>query len=232
MYKKETISFFLPVRKGNERVNDKNIRPFGRFSGGLLEKKLLQLRDCLVFDEIILSTNDFRAIDIANRLQIPRLKILHRPDYLCQSSTKLSDLIRYVPTVTEADHILWGHVTTPFVDKNDYEEAVKTYFIQRNNGYDSLVGGSRFQNFLLDGNGKTINNSTPQKWPRTQDLIPLFEINHSIFITSRQVYLEQADRIGNKPYFYQMGKLQSLDIDWEDDFTLCELICTAMVSRK
>lgn len=230
MYNNEKISFFLPVRKGNERVKNKNTRPFGPYSGGLLENKLIQLRDSQIFDEIILSTNDQEAIDIASRLQISRLKIKLRPDNLCQSSTSLTDLIRYVPTITEAAHIVWGHVTTPFTNGIDYEEAVATYFSQRKQGYDSLMGVSKFQNFLVDINGKVFNNSSSLPWPRTQDLTPLFEINHSLFIAPRQIYLEQFNRIGKKPFLHQMGKLQSFDVDWEEDFAICEMICNALLS--
>jgi len=37
------ISFFLPTRKGSERVKNKNTRPFANIEGGLVENKIRQL---------------------------------------------------------------------------------------------------------------------------------------------------------------------------------------------
>ena len=37
------IAFFLPTRKGSERVRNKNTRPFAGIEGGLIENKIRQL---------------------------------------------------------------------------------------------------------------------------------------------------------------------------------------------
>lgn len=39
----EKIAFFLPTRKGSERVKSKNTRPFAGIEGGLVENKIKQL---------------------------------------------------------------------------------------------------------------------------------------------------------------------------------------------
>ena len=54
----DKIAFFLPTRKGSERVKNKNTRPFAGIEGGLIENKIRQLLCCEKIDEIILSTND------------------------------------------------------------------------------------------------------------------------------------------------------------------------------
>ena len=38
----EKIAFFLPTRKGSERVKSKNTRPFAGIEGGLVENKIKQ----------------------------------------------------------------------------------------------------------------------------------------------------------------------------------------------
>lgn len=76
-----------------------------------------------------------------------RLRIIPRPEDLCLSSTNLQDLIRYVPTITEVEHILWGHVTTPLVDANIYDVAIESYLAGLNNGYDSLVSVKELKTF-------------------------------------------------------------------------------------
>lgn len=219
------VAFFLPTRKGSERVKNKNTRPFAGIEGGLIENKLRQLIKTDLIDEIILSTNDEQCMAVAEKYTSDRiLKIIPRPENLCLSSTNLQDLICYVPTITDAEHILWGHVTTPLAGAAQYDEGVRLYLSKLQEGYDSLVGVKELRNFLLNEDGELINNTTDIPWPRTQDLEVLYEINHTMFLAKREVYTEQKNRIGQRPLLHVMDEIHSFDIDWEDDFEIAEMM--------
>ena len=206
----EKIAFFLPTRKGSERVKSKNTRPFAGIEGGLVENKIKQLLATKHIDEILFSSNDEMCIAIAEKYASDsRLRIIPRPNELCLSTTNLQDLICYVPTITNADHILWGHVTTPLVEAKVYDTAIEQYLSKITKGYDSLVSVKELKNFLLNQEGKLVNNTTDIPWPRTQDLEPLYEINHAIFLAKRSVYTEQKNRIGQKPLLYIMDEIHS-----------------------
>ena len=45
-----------------------------------------------------------------------------------------------------------------------------------------------------------------------------------MFLAKREVYVEQKNRIGEKPLLYVMDELHSFDIDWPDDFVIAEMI--------
>ncbi|MCK9627014.1 MAG: acylneuraminate cytidylyltransferase family protein [Bacteroidales bacterium] len=228
------VAFFLPVRKGSERVKDKNTKPFAGIEGGLIENKISQLLSSLLIDEIIISTNDETCIEIAEKYskEDNRVRIITRPEGLCLSTTNLQDLICYVPTITDAAHILWGHVTTPLAGAEQYDAGIHIYLKKLTEGYDSLVGVAELKNFLLNKDGKLINNNTTVPWPRTQDLEPLYEINHTMFLAKREVYFEQKNRIGKKPFLYVMDGLHSFDVDWPDDFVIAEIIYTNLYGRQ
>jgi CMP-N-acetylneuraminic acid synthetase len=221
-----SISVFLPTRKGSERVKNKNTRKFSDFDGGLLELKLNQLSN-LEVDEVILSTNDEEAVSVARKFQkcFPKLKIEIRPDELALSSTSLSDLIAYVPKITESEHILWTHVTSPMVDTEIYEDCINKFFKGLEKGFDSLMSVTRFQNFLWNKDkNDIINRKGVERWPKTQDLEVLYEINSAVFITPIEIYKSYGDRVGTKPYLYEMNKLTSIDVDWKDDFKIAEAV--------
>lgn len=219
------VAFFLPTRKGSERVINKNTRPFAGNEGGLVENKIKQLLVSKRIDEILFSSNDETCIAVAQKYASDsRLKIIQRPNELCLSTTNLQDLINYIPTITDADHILWGHVTTPLVDGTLYDAGIEKYLEGLKDGYDSLVSVKEFKNFLLNKAGKLVNNTTDLPWPRTQDLESLFEINHAMFLAKREVYTELKNRIGEKPMLYVMDEFHSKDIDWEDDFVIAEIL--------
>ena len=231
---KERVAFFLPTRKGSERVKNKNTKPFAGIEGGLMENKVKQLVETKLLDEIILSTNDETCMEIAEKYAArdSRVRIIPRPEELCLSSTNLQDLICYVPTITEAEHILWGHVTTPLAGADQYDAGIQLYLDNLKNGYDSLVGVTELKNFLLNKEGKLVNNTTDIPWPRTQDLEPLYPINHSMFLAKREVYVEQKNRIGKKPLLHVMDELHSFDIDWPDDFVIAEIMYKNLYGRK
>lgn len=228
----DKYTFFLPARKGSERVKNKNTRPFAGIEGGLIENKIRQLLSTKRLDEIILSTNDEICMNIADKYSYEsRLRIVNRPDNLCLSSTNLQDLIMYVPTITDADHILWGHVTTPFANSVLYDQLIDEYNRNMEKGYDSLVTVRELKNFLLNKDGILVNNTTNMPWPRTQDLDPLFEINHVAFLAKREIYVKYKNRIGCKPFLYIMDEISSQDVDWEDDFMIAEIIFNYLYNK-
>lgn len=222
-----SISIFLPVRKGSERVKNKNTRKFAEYSGGLLEFKLKQLLRVKGVEEVVVSTNDIKCIQIAEKFKgrYENLRVEERPDELGASSTTLSDLIAYVPNIVHSDHILWTHVTSPFCDDLEYHRIIEAYWDAINNGFDSLMTGEKFQNFLWDRDQKQIiNKKSNDPWPRTQELKEFFEINSAAFLAPRSLYLEKNERIGENPFLFNMHKISSLDIDEEEDFKIAEAV--------
>jgi len=232
---KTEISVFLPTRKGSERVPNKNTQDFAGINNGLLGIKLNQLIKLKEIGEIVLSSNDPKSLEIGTLLAQTekRIKVIERPDSLALSSTSLIDLVTYVPRICSLEHILWTHVTSPFCDEFAYELAIKTYWQELENNYDSLMSGKRFQNFLWDNQKHDlVNRVNQEKWPRTQDLATWFEINSAIFIASKEIYLNQKDRIGKRPFLLEQSTLQSFDIDWPDDFKMGEFMYREVRSEK
>ena len=63
-----------------------------------------------------------------------------------------------------------------------------------------------------------------EKWPRTQTLKPVHEVNSGVFLAPSTVYKELDDRIGNQPYLFGLDNLISHDVDWPDDFVIAECL--------
>jgi CMP-N-acetylneuraminic acid synthetase len=219
------ISVFLPTRKGSERVINKNTRDFAGLKGGLLKLKLTQLLSSHLISEVILSTDDPSSINVAESFQSKKIKIIKRPEALALSSTSLVDLVQYVPTICNAEHILWTHVTSPFVLADDYDAICEKYIKQIKVGNDSLMTVKPIRNFIWDKDqNDLINRINSEKWPRTQDLKVYYEIDSAVFLSSRANYLKYGDRIGTYPYLYEMDGIKSFDVDWEEDFKLAEIL--------
>jgi len=222
------LSIVLPIRKGSQRVKNKNIRPFSKDGKSLTELKITELLKLKSVDEIVVTSNYSEAIEQVKAVakNDPRVKIDIRPEHLCSSSTIVRELIEYMPTITKGEHILWLHVTSPFVKAQDYEDAINRYFEALKEGYDSIMSVTEIRNFLWSDQSKKIINieDSNNPWIQTQDLEPLYEINHAFYINSRENYLSMSDRIGKNPYLYKLKGSKVIDIDWEDDFELARKI--------
>lgn len=217
-----SITAFLPCRAGSERVPKKNIRPFASCERGLVENKLSQLISCRVIDKIILSTNDNEIISFASTLNEPKLSIHRRSELLSSNGTSTDDLINHAHELIPSGHIFWTHVTSPFVNATICEKIVELYFLFLSKGYDSLMTTTLFRGFLWNELGPVNYNRNIEKWPRTQTLTPLYEVNSAVFLASSNVYAQNLDRIGNSPYLYQLDRFIGHDIDWEEDFLIAE----------
>lgn len=220
-------SIFFPLRAGSTRAVKKNTRPFRPDGRSLFQHKMEQVEKIASqVKEIIVSTNDNDVISQFQEFKrIKNARIIERPDELCRSTTKVQDLIDYVPKIINSDHIFWMHATSPFVDESDYQNALEKYSSDVVCGdYDSLMSVTKIQQFIWDDERKKIINCdrSINPWPNTQDLVPVYEVNHSFYISSRNNYLKLRDRIGLNPSLHISEGLKKIDIDWEHDFMMAQ----------
>ncbi len=219
------ISVFLPCRAGSERVPHKNTRSFAGIEGGLLRIKLNQLIACDSIDTIVLSTNDDEVIRIAESISNKKIHIDRRPEHLATSSASTDDLVKYVPEVIKDGAVLWTHVTSPFIDEELYAKAINQYkevLLQGN--YDSLMSVMALRTFIWNKSGAVNYDRQKEKWPRTQTIEPLFEVDSGIFLADVDIYKNLQDRIGEKPFLFENNDIAAFDIDWEEDFFIAEAI--------
>lgn len=222
------ITAFLPCRSGSQRVPKKNTKTFAGVEGGLLTIKLKQLVRVSLIDRIVLSTNDPEVIAIGKSID-KSIIIDERPEHLATSETSTDDLINYVPCVIKEGHVLWTHVTSPFLTSQMYELAIEKYLEEISlDRHDSLMTVNKIQTFLWDKNGSINYDRTKEKWPRTQTLSEIFEVNSGLFLNSIENYLKFKDRIAKTPFLYKTEGYTSFDIDWPDDFKLAEFMYSSI----
>lgn len=227
------LTVFLPCRAGSERVRDKNTRPFAGHEGGLLGVKLDTLASVGSITSVVLDSNDPKVLDYGHQRQKSwqghaRLIVRERPDHLGASTTTTDSLIRYALDTLTGDDLLWTHVTSPLVPSTRIEEAIAAYHARDPEQYDSLMSVTALKTFIWADNQRgphPINyDTTPLRWPRTQDLTPLYEVNSALFIVPFALARHRRDRIGERPQLFVLDRLEAADVDWEEDFLLAETL--------
>tara|TARA_Y100001970_G_scaffold273245_1_gene371145 strand:- start:626 stop:1315 length:690 start_codon:yes stop_codon:yes gene_type:complete len=219
------VNVFLPCKRNSTRVKNKNKRRFAKVDFGLIKIKLNQLTKAKLVDRIYLSTNDYKIINFAKKLKNKKIIIHPRSDIsLSKSSTVTQKLIKHAMEIIPDGHILWTHVTSPFVDSKIYDQVIKKYKSAIKSKYDSLMTITKIKGFVWDDKKSLNYNYKKTKWPKTQDIKPLNKINSAIFLNSRSNYLRFKNRIGNKPYMFELPRFFGVDIDDIEDFYLAEFL--------
>lgn len=221
------VNVFLPCRAGSQRVPGKNTRPFGSWKGGLIELKLQQLIDADAVDTVTVSTDD-PVVDATARAMAERtgkkIYSIGRPPELAVADS-LDEFLAWVPTIMPEGITAWTHVTSPFFDAEWMDRAISAYEREVIHGeYDSLMSVTPIRSFLWSRDGCVSHDRSKVKWPQTQDLDVLYDVNSALFMISNEEMLRRADRIGDRPYLFETTHRAGFDIDWPEDFELAQLM--------
>ena len=220
----EKISFtvLLPMKGHSERVKNKNMR---FFSGQPLCTYVLNmLTQCKYVSQVFVDT-DSEVIEHFIRQHFMDVQIIKRPKLLCGDMVSMNDIIKYDMSLIGEKHYIQTHATNPLLKAHTLDRACKKY-IEGINVYDSLFSVNRIQTRLYDAGGRAVNHN-PDVLQRTQDLSPLYEENSNFYIFSPESFRKRNTRIGEKPLMMEISKLESVDIDEEQDFILAEQLYKA-----
>ena len=212
---------FVPIRLNSRRVEGKNLRLLG--GRPLMTFILDTLRRCERIDEVYVYCSD---PDIERYLP-NGVRFLRRDPALDSDSTLGEEIYDAFTREVEADIYVLAHATSPFIRSATVDDAVARVESGR---YDSAFSAERIQTFAWY-EGKTLNYS-PERIPRTQDLEPVFVETSAFFVFRREVWRDMRRRIGVRPYMAVTDRIESMDIDYPDDFTLAEAIVAAGLAEK
>jgi CMP-N-acetylneuraminic acid synthetase len=104
-------------------------------------------------------------------------------------------------------------------------------FLGKTSEYDSLFSVTRVCVRLWDANCRAINHD-PSILLRTQDLPPVYEENSCLYIFSRASLEKHQNRIGAKPFMFEIDPVEAWDIDEEMDFEIAEFLYTQHFSAE
>ena len=98
---REKITVVVPVRKGSQRVKNKNFKPFA--DSNLLKVKLDVLKQVDVIDDIVVNTDSNIALQIADEYAVSKCV---REDYYASSECNNSEFFQNIAENTDTDYII------------------------------------------------------------------------------------------------------------------------------
>lgn len=214
------IVALMPMRHSSERVPGKNYRPFGD-GRPLFHHMVDVMLACPLIEKIVIDT-DSPTIKEQCAEKYPDVIVLDRPEHLRDGATPMNDVLLRDIQEVESRFYMQTHSTNPLLRPETLAKAVDTFF-ENYPVYDSLFSVTRRQTRYWDPLGRAINHN-PNILLRTQDLPPVYEENSCIYIFERETLVGKHNRIGNRPYLFEIEPVEAQDIDEEIDFQIADLI--------
>lgn len=211
---KKNLVAVVTVRKGSQRVKNKNFRAFA--GENLLIHKIKVLKKVKKLDEIIINTDSLKAIKIAKKMKVSFFK---RDNYYASSTCSNSEFWSNIAKNTNSKYIMFTHCTNPLVSAKTYNDFINV-FKKNKKIFDSFNTVSDVKEFLFLNN-KPINFN-PVKTPNSQDLPEIFKLNFAInIILTKQMYKTKT-LVGKKPYFFKLDQIEGYDINTPLEFSFAE----------
>ncbi len=211
----------IPIKLGSKRVPKKNIKPF--FDGTPL-MHFIQ-RTCLeskYIDETYIYCSDESIKDYV----LPGVKFLKRPDFLDGDDKNANDIISEFMKNVDADIYVNTHTTSPFAKAETIDDCIAKV---ASGEYDSSFCAEAIRTFMWEDE-KPINFD-PNHFPRTQDLPLIYGETCIAYVFKKETFQKYNRRVGIKPFIKEVGKIEAMDIDYLEDFEICDAIYKEMMKK-
>ena len=211
----------IPIKLGSKRVPQKNIKPF--FDGTplmhFIQRTCLK---CSLIDEIYIYCSDDSVKDYI----IPGVNYLKRPVELDDDDKNANDLIRSFMNEVDADIYVNAHTTSPFAKAETIDDCIGKV---ASGEYDSAFCAENIKTFMWS-EGKPINFD-PSHFPRTQDLPDIYGETSIAYVFTKESFIKNGRRLGEKPYIKEVGKIEAMDIDYPEDFEIANAVYKEVICK-
>lgn len=216
--------FFIIIKHNSERIRNKNFKKIGKHQ--LWQHLILKLKGKKVFID-----TDSKTILKKCKKDYPWVTAYSREkkfinlEKVKNTSPTLGMIKNFLLKYSKNDNdvIVTTHVTSPFIELKTINNAAKKL-----NNHDSVAAITKDYNFAwLENSKKKLIpiNFNPKVITKTQNLNPIIQSNGAFFIFKKKTFMKYNNRIGKKPFYYEINYPEALEIDTYDDLYLARKIC-------
>lgn len=218
-----SVAAIVPMRHSSERVPGKNYRDFA--GKPLFHRIIDTLLECPSITQVVIDTDSPIVIEQAE-IYYPSVTVLERPHHLRDGAIPMNNVLLNTCEQVPADFYLQTHSTNPLLSAETVEKGVKQFLAQYP-VYDTLFGVTRMQTRLWDPLARAINHNA-NILLRTQDLPPVYMENSCMYIFKKETLIQKGNRLGDRPFMYEIAEIEAQDIDVELNFKVAEFLFTEL----
>ena len=219
----------IPARGGSKGIPRKNIRELA--GKPLIMHTIEAALNSGVLDRVVVSTEDS---EIAGLVRGYGVEVIDRPQELATDTAATEPVLEHAITFLEKQENYWPDIivllqaTSPLRQSQHIKGAMAEFL---SSSFDSLLSVCLSHVFIwrIRGNGAEPLNYDYRQRPMKQDMPQEFRENGAIYIFRKEILREHHSRLGGKTGLYVMSEEDSLEIDSEYDFWLCQ---QAMLKKR
>ena len=212
----------LPAKGTSERIQSKNMKLMD--GKPLFMYTLEKLCRCDFIDEVYLDTDSDEMLQYAPYLGYIPLK---RDPLLATNNTDGHQLFMNAVNQIDADIYIQIFCPSPFIKTETIKKGVD--ILKNSQEYDSAVMVKKDKLYLWkDGQPAYDKNHIPN----SKDLPATVSETMSLYIIKRDSALNTNKRIGNRPYLLEGEPLETLDINYPEDFELAVKVCKGIRAEE
>ena len=230
MSTKPRVVALLPMKANSERVKGKNFRDFcGKPLFRWILDTLLEVDE---IDQVIINTDARQILADNGLVDTDRVTIRDLKPEICgdlvSMNLVLADDVANVP----ADIYLMTHTTNPLVSADTIRGALKAFQEASSAGQaDSLFTVDKIQTRFYRADSSAVNHD-PNNLIRTQDLEPWYEENSNLYLFTGESFAKTRARIGKQPMMFEGPRLESIDIDDQEDWDFAVIAARYMLQQR
>lgn len=220
----EKIVAFIPIKLNNERLPGKNTMMLN--GKPMCDYIFETISGIETIDEKYVYCSDESILQYMGSYIEKGLRFFKRDVYLDGYNIKGLDIIRSFVKDVEADIYVLTHVTQPFTKTSSIQKALDKVI---SGEYDSAFSAVALQDYMWI-NGKPFNYDI-KNIVRTQDLDPVYMETGAFYIFKKEVITEMGQRIGKKPFVFEIDQFEAVDIDTPKDFEFASVVAEYLCQK-
>ena len=213
----------IPARAGSKGIPNKNIRIVGAHP--LIYYALNNAIQSKYITDVVVTTDSEAVAIIARQMGV---ECRRRKAELCGDDVTLDAVIYDAVSKDEKwDYIITMQPTSPNLSVKTLDSAIE-YAIEQD--LDTLISAINAPHLSWsEKDGKKIPNY--EKRLNRQYLPACYMETGAFFIFRKEIFTELGQRIGNKPYIYEIVQFEAVDIDTAEDFEFAKAVA-AYLDKK
>jgi len=233
-HQKINILGIIPARKGSKGIPHKNIRNLA--GKPLIAYTIESAIKSKLIDKLIVSTDDEKAMDIAEEYQI-EVPFL-RPDCLSSDSSGSLEVVQHAIDFFERkdqffDAVILLQPTTPFRENGSIDKAIEKFIDDKSDALVSVLPVPHQYNphwVFKPSNKNFLELATQEKEiiKRRQDLPQTFYRDGSIYITKTEI-LKNGSFYGDRLSYQESDPKNHINLDTLDDWQKAEKIAELLM---
>lgn len=211
----------IPARANSKRVKNKNIK--------YLDKKPLikyifeKLSNKNIKEKIFVTSDSLRIKKLTKTFK--KIKFVRRPKKYASSNSTIEQALIHLILKEKLENYKWVitiQPNSPFIKLTTIQKIINLTHQTKANCIMTVNKNLSDLWFLDNRNKKFLIRLNPNAPRNSQKRKPLFEENSAIYATRVKHLLKTKKIIDKKILFYEISKIEGLDINDEKDFIIAE----------